>query len=183
MRASIQLIVMYCSLLFFTKWGSPVEWRPELLLWSPVTPGVAVVTTTVATGGCNVVTRTTGPVSWPSSLTWLFQFLCDYWLTFCALVALYCILCNSQGTILCPMRQPRRVGFPVNMIFLRRLGSPVAKMRTKFQNDTCILTPKLTPSGLCGVLRWGVLCDIELLLKVKLSNRDSPMHIRLIDHC
>ena len=48
------------------------EWWPGLLLWPPVAPGVAMVTTCAA-GGRGAVTPTTGPVSWPYQLTWLFQ--------------------------------------------------------------------------------------------------------------
>ena len=81
------------------------------------------------------------------------------------------------------MRRLKRVEFQGTMKFRRRLGSTVAETPAKFHNDTYILTPDLVPLGLCGVLRWGDSCDIELPLRVQLSNRDSSMHTCPRYHC
>ena len=83
------------------------------------------------------------------------------------------IICNYQETILCRMRRLKRVEFQGTMKFRRRLGSTVAETPAKFHNDTCISTPELVPSGVCGVLRWGDSCDIELSLRVQLSQIET----------
>ena len=70
------------------------------------------------------------------------------------------------------MRRLKRVEFQGTMKSRRRLGSTVAETPAKFHNDICILTPELVPSGVCRVFRWGDSCDIELSLRVQLSNPD-----------
>ena len=70
------------------------------------------------------------------------------------------------------MRRLKRVEFQGTMKSRRRLGSTVAETPAKFHIDTCILTPELVPSGVCRVFRWGDSCDIELSLRVQLSNPD-----------
>ena len=68
------------------------------------------------------------------------------------------------------------------MKFGRCLGSTAVEAPAKFQSDTGILTPHLTPWRLCEILQWDLLCNIEsvpcmyvVIVSIRLTNETKSV--------